>query len=95
MTSPLARRSFLASALALPLAPRAAGLDAPAGPARHARLKLSCNLYSFNAPLTSGEMSLEQVIDFCAEIGFDAVDPTGYYFKGSPAPAADEEVYRI
>jgi sugar phosphate isomerase/epimerase len=59
------------------------------------RIKLSCNLYSFNAPLTSGEMSLEQVLDFCAELGFDAVDPTAYYFTGYPAPAADEEVYRI
>jgi sugar phosphate isomerase/epimerase len=59
------------------------------------RLRLSCNLYSFNGPLTSGEMSLEEVIDLCAELGFDAVDPTGYYFKGYPAPAADEEIYRI
>jgi len=44
------------------------------------KLKLSCNLYSFNAPLRSGEMSLEDVISFCADLGFDAVDPTGYYF---------------
>ena len=40
-------------------------------------------------------MSLEQVVDYCAELGFDAVDPTGYYFKGYPAPAADDEVYRV
>ncbi len=32
----------------------------------------------------SGAMSLEQVLEYCAEIGFDAVDPTGYYFKGYP-----------
>jgi sugar phosphate isomerase/epimerase len=63
--------------------------------ARPSRIKLSCNLYSFNAALTSGEMSLEQVIDFCAGLGFDAVDPTGYYFRGYPAPAADEEIYRV
>lgn len=63
--------------------------------ARASRIKLSCNLYSFNAALTNGEMSLEQVIDFCAGLGFDAVDPTGYYFKGYPAPAADEEIYRV
>ena len=63
--------------------------------ARTSRIKLSCNLYSFNAALTSGEMSLEQVIDFCAGLGFAAVDPTGYYFKGYPAPAADEEIYRV
>jgi len=94
VTPEIGRRSFLGSALALPLAARVAGQGAPT-PTRPARIKLSCNLYSFNAPLTSGEMSLEQVIDFCAELGFDAVDPTGYYFKGYPAPAADEEVYGI
>jgi sugar phosphate isomerase/epimerase len=40
-------------------------------------------------------MTLDQVVDYCAELGFDAVDPTGYYFKGYPAPADDAEVYRI
>jgi sugar phosphate isomerase/epimerase len=85
----------MASALALPFCSRVVGLDASAGAAHASRIKLSCNLYSFNAPLTSGEMTLEQVIDFCAEIGFEAVDPTGYYFKGYPAPAADELVFRI
>jgi sugar phosphate isomerase/epimerase len=70
-------------------------LDDPSTTRAPSRIKLSCNLYSFNAPLTSGEMSLEQVIDFCAGLGFDAIDPTGYYFKGYPAPAADEEIYRV
>jgi sugar phosphate isomerase/epimerase len=67
---------------------------APAAP-RGARIKTSCNLYSFNGPLTRGEMSLDEVIEFCAGLGFDAVDPTGYYFAGYPTPAADEEIYRI
>jgi sugar phosphate isomerase/epimerase len=62
---------------------------------RAAKLKLSCNLYSFNAPLRSGEMSLEQAIDFCAELGFDAVDPTGYYFPGYPEPPADAYLHAI
>ena len=31
-------------------------------------------------------MTLEQVIDYCAELGFDAVDPTAYYFPGHPEP---------
>jgi sugar phosphate isomerase/epimerase len=56
---------------------------------RRAKIKLSCNLYSFNAPLRSGAMSLDEVVDFCAELGFDAVDPTGYYLTGHPAPPAD------
>jgi hypothetical protein len=62
---------------------------------RAAKLKLSCNLYSFNAPLRSGEMSIEQAIDFCAELGFDAVDPTGYYFPGYPEPPADAYLHAI
>jgi sugar phosphate isomerase/epimerase len=94
MTVPIGRRRFVGAALAGPLA--AAALPGAAeGAARAPRIKLSCNLYSFNAPLTSGEMTLDQVIDYCAELGFEAVDPTGYYFKGYPAPAADEQVYRI
>ncbi len=86
MTSSLSRRGVLASALALPLTSALTEARA-AAPNHRSRLKLSCNLYSFNAPLTSGEMSLEQVIDLCAELGFEAVDPTGYYFKGYPTPA--------
>lgn len=95
MTSSLSRRRVLASALALPITSSLAAARTATIPDRRSRLKLSCNLYSFNAPLTSGEMSLDQVIDLCAELGFDAVDPTGYYFKGYPTPAADEEVFRI
>jgi sugar phosphate isomerase/epimerase len=62
---------------------------------RSSKIKLSCNLYSFNAPLRSGELTLEQAIDFCAELGFEAVDPTGYYFPGHPAPPADAYVHAI
>jgi sugar phosphate isomerase/epimerase len=62
---------------------------------RGARIRTSCNLYSFNGPLTRGEMTLEEVIAFCAHIGFEAVDPTGYYFAGYPAPPADEYIHRI
>jgi sugar phosphate isomerase/epimerase len=99
------RRDFLGSALASPLGasavfraralPRADGDGAQDRPQHTARIKLSCNLYSFDGPLTRGEMDLEQVVDFCAELGFDAVDPTGYYFTGYPAPAGDGEIYRI
>jgi sugar phosphate isomerase/epimerase len=64
-------------------------------PSRRPKVKLSCNLFSFNGPLRSGEMSLEQVIDFCAELGFDAVDPTGYYFPGHPAPPSDAYVNAV
>ncbi|GAB3988673.1 hypothetical protein GCM10028807_11840 [Spirosoma daeguense] len=59
------------------------------------RVRLSCNLYSFNEPLMSGKMTLEQVITFCAELGFDAVDPTGYYFPNYPALPTDNYLYDI
>jgi len=90
------RRAFL-SVLAAPLVPgavRTAGSPPPAF-VRQSKIKLSCNLYSFNGPLRSGEMSLEQAIDFCAELGFEAVDPTGYYFPGHPAPPADAYLHAV
>ena len=58
-------------------------------------LRLSCNLFSFNEPLMNGQMTLEQVIEFCADLGFDAVDPTGYYFPNYPALPDDSYVYQI
>ncbi|MCC6163055.1 MAG: sugar phosphate isomerase/epimerase [Acidobacteria bacterium] len=95
------RREFLAAAT-IPAVLGTHGVVSTA-PAAHAsvvpglpsRIKTSCNLYSFNGPLTRGEMTLEQVIEYCAEIGFDAVDPTGYYFTGYPSVPADELIHRI
>ena len=95
------RRSCLSALAAIPLAGAAAvtaprrSADASVVPGYPARIKASCNLYSFNGPLTRGEMTLEQVIGYCAEIGFDAVDPTGYYFAGYPDAPADSLLYRI
>jgi sugar phosphate isomerase/epimerase len=40
-------------------------------------------------------MTLERAIDLCAELGFNAVDPTGYYFTGYPAPPAAAYVHAI
>ena len=40
-------------------------------------------------------MTLEEVLEYCAGLGFEAADPTGYYFTGYPAPPADEEIYRL
>jgi sugar phosphate isomerase/epimerase len=59
------------------------------------KLKLSCNLYSFNEPLTRGDMTLDQVLEFCARTGFDAVDPTAYYFPGYPKVPRDEYLFKI
>lgn len=100
----LTRRHFLAAlpiaaatstatpALTRPARQVATGVVKPGSPAH---IKTSCNLYSFNGPLTRGEMTLDEVVAFCADLGFDAVDPTGYYFAGYPDPAADAEIYRI
>ena len=90
------RRVFLAS-LAVPLVPGmlATAAEQPPALVRAAKIKLSCNLYSFNDPLRSGEMTLEQAVDFCAELGFEAVDPTGYYFPGHPAPPTDAYVHAL
>ena len=84
------RRAFL-SLVGAPVAlaaPQSAGAPA-AFAARSYKIKLSCNLYSFNAPLRSGAMTLEQAVDYCAELGFEAVDPTGYYFPGHPEVPTD------
>jgi sugar phosphate isomerase/epimerase len=54
------------------------------------RLKLSINAWSFDPPLTAyikgqdGGMSLFDLLEFCAEQGFDALDPTAYFFPGYP-----------
>lgn len=95
------RRSFVRSLIAAPALSAAALVD-PDAPGRPVRdpsdspfLRVSCNLYSFNGPLSRGEMSLEEVFDFCAELGFDAVDPTGYYFPGYPQLPPDEYVFAL
>jgi len=79
------------------LGARPAGAERPDArdPALGPHVRLSCNLYSFNAPLRAGTMTLEQVIDACAALGFDAVDPTGYYFSTYPAVPPDAEIFRI
>jgi sugar phosphate isomerase/epimerase len=59
------------------------------------RYKISLNAYSFNKPLMSGEMTIEQLIGYCSEMGFDAVDLTGYYFTGYPAVPSDEVVFNV
>lgn len=59
------------------------------------KLKLSLNGYSFNNLLVDhlegreGGMSLFDVLEYCAEHDFDAIDPTGYYFPGYPGVPTD------
>lgn len=58
-------------------------------------LKLSLNAYSFNKQLLAGTMTLDEMLEFCAELGLMAVDITGYYFKGYPAVPADEVIFDV
>jgi len=54
------------------------------------KFKTSLNVYSFNKLLREGKIDLFDVLDFCAEYNFDAVDPTGYYFPGYPEVPSDD-----
>ncbi len=43
-------------------------------------MKLSCCAYSYRQLLTEGAMTLEGFLDVCAELGFNGVELTQYYF---------------
>jgi sugar phosphate isomerase/epimerase len=58
-------------------------------------LKTSLNAFSFNAQLSDGSMTIEDMLDFCAATGFDGVDITGYYFKGYPQVPPDDYLFNI
>lgn len=92
------RRTLLGGLAGLPLTSRVTWASLPS--VGHATglpplIKTSCNVYSFNEPLRSGAMTLEEVFEYCADVGFEAVDPTGYYFTGYPTPPSEEELARI
>ena len=93
------RRKFLKSATLLSaaatfdhLAPRDAAATAKPALRRAAgaRIKLSLNAWSYYIPLNryidgeTGGMSLFDLLEECARLDFDAVDPTGYFFPGYP-----------
>jgi sugar phosphate isomerase/epimerase len=59
------------------------------------RLKVALNAYSFDKPLRAGSMSLEDLLDFSAETGFESVDLTAYYFPGYPVVPPDSYLYKI
>ncbi len=65
-------------------------------------LKISLQAYAFNKLLNDYAkgrgtgMSLYDLMDFCAENNFDAVDLTGYYFPGYPDTVpSDDFIYSI
>ena len=40
-------------------------------------------------------MTISDMLDFCADTGFEGVDITGYYFKGYPQVPSDEYLFEI
>jgi sugar phosphate isomerase/epimerase len=96
MSAKIGRRRFLKASAVLPVSAAGyfettrASAQSPIQRAGTPRLKLSLNAWSFDPPLTAyikgqeGGMSLFDLLEFCAEQGFDAIDPTAYFFPGYP-----------
>lgn len=64
-------------------------------------VKMSLNAYSFSKALNDKirgrgtGMSLFDLMEFAAKNNFDAVDLTGYFFPGYPAPPADSFINEV
>ena len=100
MTHSLHRRKFLTSAISIPLIASTGILGNYERTSKNkfsanSGLKTSLNAYSFNAPLSNGSMTIDDMLDFCAETGFEGVDITGYYFKGYPQVASNDYLFHI
>jgi sugar phosphate isomerase/epimerase len=102
MMTPATRRRFLSSVLGtaaltaagVPFSGRAAAQGRVARQSG-TRVRLGLNLYSFNEPLRAGTMTLDDVVDYCAQQGLDGLDATGYYFPGYPRVPDDAFLYRL
>jgi sugar phosphate isomerase/epimerase len=62
---------------------------------KNEKLSISLNAYSFDKPLRQGSMTISDLLDYCARVGFDGVDLTGYYFPGYPVVPTDEFIYDV
>jgi ribosome-associated protein YbcJ (S4-like RNA binding protein) len=99
VTETLSRRDFIRRASLAPLGAPLGGAALAQPPIKRAggaKLKLSLNAYSFNKALNDhikgrGKgMTLFDLLDYCAEQDFDAIDPTGYFFPGYPRVPSDK-----
>ncbi|MCE5204489.1 MAG: TIM barrel protein [Porphyromonadaceae bacterium] len=83
------RRDFLKTLAVVPAIPALSAFSLSGNTERSDDLpykfKLSLNLYSFNQLLQDGKVDLFDMLRFCAEHNFDAIDPTGYYFPRYPS----------
>jgi len=96
MSTALHRRKFLTSMVGIP----AAGIMMSAAEKKESRkktksLKTSLNAYSFNRSLLDGTVTIDELMEFCADTGFEGVDITAYYFKGYPQVPPDEYLFDI
>jgi sugar phosphate isomerase/epimerase len=95
MQQPVNRRDFLTRVSVLPVgaaltigiasATRPVEAQTPIKRGGGPRLKTSLNAYSFSK-------ALNDLLDFCAERNFDAIDPTGYFFPGYPKVPTDQYI---
>ena len=58
------------------------------------KIRIGLNAYSFNDTLLASTISIEEMFEFCANLGIEAVDLTGYYFLSYPIVPTDEEIYK-
>jgi len=90
------RRDFLKTLAIVPAIPALSSFTLPDIREKQDKLshkfKLSLNLYSFNQLLSEGKIDLFDMLLFCAQHNFDAIDPTGYYFPGYPTPPSTEYI---
>ena len=97
MKNQTARRNFIKSLMLMPTLTTVGSIsnltiyEKP----KKGYLKTSLNAYSFNDPLIAKNMTLDDLLDYCAEHNFDGVDLTGYYFPNYPQVPTDEYIYHI
>ncbi|MEY3323290.1 MAG: hypothetical protein RLZZ417_2873 [Bacteroidota bacterium] len=58
-------------------------------------LKTSLNAYSFNEPLMNKTMNLNDLLEYCSELGFSGIDITGYYFPEYPKVPSDIFIFDL
>lgn len=86
------RRNFLTALPAISLA-RAVPFSDVTPSKKENHFRLSLNAYSFNDMLMKKKISKDELLEFCANTGFDAVDMTGYYFSSYPKTPSDIEIF--
>ncbi len=97
------RRHFLKTLLSLPvLAPAGVLLSSspvkghdPIAAGGRPSLKVSLNAFSFDAPLMARSMDIDDMMEYCSDKNFQAVDITAYYFPGYPTVPADDYLYHV